>query len=222
MGCLRITHGQRSELRVVHTKKGVTSDYRTKRVCYHFAWLTPIWARELEGLEPWYTNESGDNPDNRPTQSKACLGCATRGAEMLTGGDGSFNNSSGNLSLSGKNLFDLGENLEEGGVALEISRTRGKETRAISNVSGNTNGNYTEFLAGPGGAYHSITMLYNSSDVQFSIDDQDTGWDVKNASQSLTQEQFDIFNFSFGNRGPSRLFQLYQQETKEIRISIRQ
>ncbi len=32
MGCLRLTHDQKPELRVVHTKKGVTSKKRVEKV----------------------------------------------------------------------------------------------------------------------------------------------------------------------------------------------
>lgn len=239
---------------------------------YQFAGLTPIWARELEGLEPWYTNESGDNPENAPqrndhsgpmteefasslgynffgsteiiqnpeftpaevqsfsnwnasegpTLNGACLACATRGAEMLTGGNGGFNNSSGNLSLSGKNLFDLGNNLSLSGFAREIPTRRGVETQSIMNVSGNTNGNFTGFLGGPGGALHSIIVLYNSDNVMFSVYDQ--GYrGAENVNQSSAQSTFDYFNYDFaGDRGPSRIYQLFKQESRDVRIPIGQ
>ena len=43
MGCLKLTHNQQPELRVVHAKKGVTSNYRTKSACssYPFGMALP-------------------------------------------------------------------------------------------------------------------------------------------------------------------------------------
>ena len=51
MGCLRITHDQRPELRVVHAKKGVTSNDRVKRVrsSYLFGMLMPDRHQEING-----------------------------------------------------------------------------------------------------------------------------------------------------------------------------
>ncbi len=51
MGCLRITHDQRPELRVVHAKKAVASNDRVKRVrsSYPFGMLMPDRHDELNG-----------------------------------------------------------------------------------------------------------------------------------------------------------------------------
>ncbi len=51
MGCLRIMHAQRSELRLVYAKKAVTSNYRAKSVrsSYLFGMLMPGRHDELSG-----------------------------------------------------------------------------------------------------------------------------------------------------------------------------
>ncbi|OFY82815.1 MAG: hypothetical protein A3F72_01650 [Bacteroidetes bacterium RIFCSPLOWO2_12_FULL_35_15] len=240
---------------------------------YQFASNTPIWARELEGLEAWYTNEGnttsdefGSGPQNAaagpmtdehatelgytqygvnetvpdysfsnaevkdfsdwnakkgPTEPGACLGCATTGAEKLTGGDAGFRNSKGNNVLAGKTAYDLGANLANNGFASELPVQMDKETNAMLS---NPNAAQTEnsaYLAGPAGAYHSILIIHNIQAQTFSIFDQGTGWDVKNATQKGAQSQISDINSVHPNWG-SRVWQLNKTKTVERRYQIGQ
>ena len=238
---------------------------------YQFASNTPIWARELEGLEAWYTNddkktsdEFGSGPQNEragpltdefateqgytqygvtetvpnysfsnqeiqnfsnwnatkgPTEPGACLGCATTGSEMLTGVDAGFRNSSGKNVLSGKTLYDLGTNLQNAGGAVELPTQMNQETTTILN---NPNAAQTEnsaYILGPAGAYHSILVTRNTSGNTFSIYDQGTGWDVKNASKQGAQSQISDINSIHPTWG-SRMWQLYKPTKIEVKYPI--
>lgn len=239
---------------------------------YQFAGLTPIEAREREGLEEWHTAATGDNPDvspmrndhagpmedsyaqglgynfhsgtetsysgtfteadvqafddwnstKGPKQSGACLGCATRGSEMLTGVSAGWDNSNGNLSLAGKNVWQLGENLQLIGVAQEVTTFPGRETQDMMITSGNTGAGYSAFVAGPGGAYHSIIVTYNSQDVLMSLYDQ--GYiGSRNNSPEITQGLIDRVNNTATNLwggAPSRMWRLLKREMIPVRIPI--
>jgi hypothetical protein len=237
---------------------------------YQFAGNTPIWARELEGLESWYTNDGNKTSDefgSGPQKEQAgplsdenateqgfskygvmetvkdysftdkeisnfaewneksgktepghCLGCAVTGAEKLTGADAGFRNSSGNNVLNGKSLVDLGTNLEQTGNATELPTTKGQETTTILNTPNATSVTQnTAFLLGPAGAFHSLILTHNISNNKFSIYDQHTNWDVKNATQSGAQFQInDIFTYPSYQTTQSYLFQLNKTSKIEV------
>ncbi len=65
MGCLRIVHDQRPEIRVVHGKKGVTSNDWVKRVCssYLFGMLMPDRHDEING-NPYTYGFQGQERDD--------------------------------------------------------------------------------------------------------------------------------------------------------------
>ncbi len=65
MGCLRLTHNQQPELRVVHGKKGVTSNDRIKRVrsSYLFGMLMPGRHDELPGRTYAYGFQGQERDD---------------------------------------------------------------------------------------------------------------------------------------------------------------
>ncbi len=65
MGCLRLTHNQQPELRVVHGKKGVTSNDRIKRVrsSYLFGMLMPDRHDEING-NPYTYGFQGQERDD--------------------------------------------------------------------------------------------------------------------------------------------------------------
>ena len=239
---------------------------------YQFAGNTPIWARELEGLESWYTtsestepgndgqggprNSSGPfsdgyaeeqgyseygvgettedynftdqeitdfsnwNSTNGPSEPGACLGCATTGSEMLTGGDGGFRNSSGNNVLTNKTVYDLGENLELGNNATEINTPIDNETQTMLDNPNAASVENAVYLLGPAGAYHSILVVQEKGTGTFSIYDQGTGWDVKGADQYDAQQEISQIN-SFHLDWGTRMWQLSKSTTTEVRIPLR-
>jgi hypothetical protein len=161
------------------------------------------------------------NADNGPTEPGACLGCATTGSEMLTGGDGGFRNSAGRNNLSGKNLYDLGTNLEANGNATEIITPTGQETTTILNNPNAVETENTAYILGPAGAYHSIIVIHNTSNNTFSIFDQGTGWDVKNVTQEKAQEQIDDITNRHPTWGGTRMWQLNKTEQVEVLYPVR-
>jgi len=226
---------------------------------YQFAGLTPIWAKELEGLEAWYTSTGDTDPDgptgprkeqagpltkeyaqeqgyveygvseeqldnsftdeevqefsdwneeSGPTEPGYCLGCAITGSEILTGADAGFRNLSGNNVLDNSTVYDLGENLEETNNAVELNASQGQETNAALQSSNSQDIENSAFLLGPAGGYHSMIAIYNTATQEFSLYDQGTGWDVKNASQQNAQNQIDDIN-SINSDWGTRIWQLY-------------
>jgi RHS repeat-associated protein len=238
---------------------------------YQFASNTPIWARELEGLEAWYTNEGnatsdefGTGPQNPasgpmtdehatdlgytqyglnetvkdysfsntevkdfaswnaqkgPTEPGACIGCAVTGAEKLTGGDAGFRNSKGKNVLSGKTLYDVGTNMENAGNASELPTEMNQETTTILNNPNAASTENTAYILGPAGAYHSILMIHNTSGNTYSIFDQGTGWDVKNATKLGAQSQISSINSIHPTWG-SRIWQLNKTSKIEVKYPI--
>ena len=161
------------------------------------------------------------NASDGPSEPGACLGCAVTGSEELTGADAGFRNSSGNNVLNGANLFDLGDNLSGTGNAEELPTSQGQETETIVGSSNTTGTENTAYIAGPAGAYHSVIITRNSGSGQFSIYDQGTGWDVKDASQGTTQGQIDDINSRHSTWG-SKIWQIFKSEKVEKRHDIPQ
>ena len=229
---------------------------------YAFAENTPIWARELEGLEAWYTTNEDGNMNETPiaqgpldldyvkdlgathvgvmtdrieysfsqaeidnfsnwnaqqgaSEPGACLGCAITGSEILTGADAGFRNSKGRNVLSGKTLYDLGNNLASKGFATELPTSQGKETETIINNPNSVEIGYSVYTAGPAGAWHSLIITHQGKENIFSIFDQGTGWDDKNVSQQGAQTKIDAIN-SFHPTWGSRIWQLNKRVREEV------
>jgi RHS repeat-associated protein len=230
---------------------------------YQFASNTPIWARELEGLEANYTNdgsktalgpgpqreqegplsevyakelgytkygivETVKNPEFNKKEIKAfhdwnasegpktnCLPIGVGGAELLTGANTGWKTKTGSFNLDSQNAWSLGENLESKGYATEIPTPVRHEVNSIIDNSGSTNNNYNVYLSGPGASRHTLIVTYNSKDILFSLYDQGTGWDKKNVTPKIAQEEFN----SVTDRGlwsDTRTWQLFKLEKKEI------
>ena len=162
------------------------------------------------------------NEDNGDTEPGACLGCATTGCEMLTGGNGGFRNANGRNNLSGKTVYDLGENLEAAGYATEISTPTGQETTTIINNPNSSGTENTAYVMGPAGAYHSIIVIHNTASNTFSIYDQGTGWDIKDATPEQAQAEIDSITARHPDWGGTRMWQLNQREQIDVFVPVRQ
>ncbi len=229
---------------------------------YQFAGNTPIWARELEGLETWYTTNSNGEQEllegvsgplsnssikefgathygimenvslysfsNQEIQNFAqwnetqgskepgkCLGAAITGSEILTGANAGFRDLKGKNVMNGKSVYDLGNNLVKAGNATEIRTSQGQEIASIKNNPNNANAENTAYIAGPGGGYHSLIIVYNVSDSNFSLYDQGTGWDVKNVSQQEAQSPLNSIDNTYPTWG-TKVWQIYKSKQELI------
>jgi hypothetical protein len=162
---------------------------------------------EIQSFADWNKNMGSFEPGY-------CLGCAVTGSEILTDVDAGFRNSNGQNVLGGKNLYDLGENLEKMGNATELATSQGQEIASILNNPNINDTENTAYIAGPAGAYHSIIIVHNAETNMFSIYDQGTGWDVKDVSPEDAQNTINSINSIHPTWG-ARIWQLQKTERKE-------
>ncbi len=243
---------------------------------YNFAENTVIWAKELEGLESWYTTTNSTNPydhflfasqsgpltseyalsqgytqysnsyeditvkdynftdteiqalsdwnnQNGSSINGACLACATRGSEILTGTDVGWNYGTG-LNLNGRSVYDLGQVLVDNNSATQLNTNQGSESNTISESISNTNiTDNAAFLGGLSGGWHSIIVTFNTQGNNYSIFDQGTGWDGTGLNISSLQGTFDDINtsasdYTFGksDKWGARLWALYKNVIQTI------
>lgn len=159
---------------------------------------------EIQSFADW-------NAEYGPSEEGHCLGCAITGSEKLTGADAGYRDSQGVNQMEGTNAFDLGENLERAGVAVELPKIPlHKETDAIANNPNSKGTVNTAYVAGISAAWHTIIIVHNTKNKTFSIYDQGTNWDKKNTTQKNIQSQINEM-YAFPKHG-SRIWQLFKPE----------
>ena len=177
--------------------------------------------QEVQDFSDW-------NLMNGPSEPGKCIGVCTTGAEMLTGQDAGFRNSNGQNDFGSGGtvredgrvtVYDVGINLENSGSATEIATQQGQETNSIVNNSNTSGTENTVYIAGIAGAYHSLTIVRNTSTNEFSLYDQGTIWSVQNTTQTRAQSEINSINSNHPTWG-SRIWQLNKPNTVEVKYPV--
>ena len=167
---------------------------------------------EVEAFVAW--NQTAD-------LKGACIGYATRGAEMLTGESAGWDTKSGNLNVTGKTVWDLGETMESKGAAVQISISPQDPAGAIMTNSSDVGpGENSAFIVGPGAAGHALITTYSGDTQQMSLIDQGSGWNRPSTDAAGYNGQIEKIN-NYTGHTQIKAWRLQKEETVTRRVEQR-
>jgi hypothetical protein len=151
----------------------------------------------------------------------ACIAYATRGDEMLTGESAGWDTKKGNLNVTGKHVWNLGETMESKSVAVQIEITSRNPAGDIINNSSNVGGGENSaFIVGPGGAGHALITTYSGDTQQMSLIDKALDGIVPTATPGEYNGQIEKINNRTGS-SQIKAWRLQRQETVTRRVEER-